>query len=294
MITRRTFVQGAAALSLLAVPGVARAATFALSSDEGLTSQFAGIEKQTGCRLGVSVYDSGSGMRASHRGDERFPMCSTFKFLAAAAVLKQVDEGKASLDETFLVTEDEMLEYAPVTEKQIGEKMTLGALCDAIVTWSDNPAANLVLKRLGGPQAVTEFAQSLGDDKTRLDRYELALNNVPPGDKRDTTTPNAMVHTLDSLVRGDALSDGSRRRLIGWLVHNHTGDRRIRAGLPKDWQVGDKTGTGPRGSTNDVGVAWPPNGKPVFIAVYLTDSEAEIEKREAAIAAVAEAVVKAR
>ncbi|XSG82967.1 MAG: class A beta-lactamase [Methyloligella sp. ZOD6] len=294
MITRRHIVQGAAAVSLLALSDSAKATTFALPSEDRLASRFADIEKNIGARLGVAVYDSGTGKRASHRGDERFPMCSTFKFIAAAAVLKQVDEGKASLDETLLVTEDEMLEYAPVTEKHIGEKMTLEALCEAAVTWSDNPAANLILKKLGGPQAITTFARSLGDEKTRLDRYELALNDVPPGDPRDTTTPHAMIHTLDTLVLGDALSDTSRRQLTAWLVSNHTGDNRIRAGVPKNWRVGDKTGTGPRGSTNDVGVAWPPNGKPVVIAVYLTDSEAKLEKRDAAIAAVAKAIASER
>jgi len=290
MITRRQFIQGAGAISLIAIGGGAQAATYALAADGDLASHLAKIEKEVGGRLGVAVFDTATGLRAYHRGDERFPLCSTFKFLAAAAVLKQVDKGEASLDETFLVTEDDMLEHAPVTGEHIGEKLTLETLCEAIVTWSDNPAANLVLKRLGGPEGVTRFARSIGDEKTRLDRYELALNDVPPGDPRDTTTPNAMVHDLDRLVRGDALSDRSRRQLTAWLIGNHTGDNRIRAGLPKDWRVGDKTGTGPRGSTNDVGVAWPPDGKPVFIAVYLTDTKADIEKREAAIANVARAV----
>ncbi len=290
MIDRRQFVLGATAFSLLAISASARAATFALVPDGGLASRFAEIEKETGGRLGVSVFDTRTELRAAHRGDERFPLCSTFKLLAAAAVLKQVDEGKASLDETFLIRKQDMLEHAPVTEKHIGERMTLASLCEAIVTWSDNPAANLVLKHLGGPEAVTAFARSIGDEKTRLDRYELALNDVPPGDERDTTTPNAMVHDLDRLVRGDALSDRSRRQLTAWLIGNETGDNRIRAGVPKDWRVGDKTGTGPRGSTNDVGVAWPPDGKPVFIAVYLTDTDADIKVREAAIASVARAV----
>ncbi|ODA66637.1 Beta-lactamase OXY-2 precursor [Methyloligella halotolerans] len=294
MITRRLFVQGAAAFSVFALSGSLRAAPFTLPADDELAKRFAELESSTDGRLGVAVFDSGSAKRSSYRGDERFPMCSTFKYLAAGAVLKRVDEGKASLDEKIPITKADMLEYAPVTEKHIGEEMSLEALCEAIVTWSDNPAANLVLKRLGGPEAVTEFARSLGDEVTRLDRYELALNDVPPGDTRDTTSPRAMANNLDRLVRTDALSDASRRQLIAWLVDNHTGDNRIRAGLPKDWKVGDKTGTGPRGSTNDVGVAWPPDGKPVFIAVYLTDTEMPIAKREAVLASVARTVAETR
>jgi len=161
------------------------------------------------------------------------------------------------------------------------------------MTYSDNTAANLILASLGGPKAVTTFARTLGDETTRLDRNEPTLNEAIPGDPRDTTTPGAMVKDMQALLIGRALSETSKGLLMQWLIGNETGNTRLRAGLPEGWKAGDKTGTGERGSTNDVAIVWPPGRKPILVAVYLTETAASADKRNAAVADVGRAVVKA-
>jgi beta-lactamase class A len=266
----------------------ARAATDALG---GLREDLAALEGQSGGRLGVAVLHTGSGGFVGHRADERFPMCSTFKLLAAAAVLKRVDEGKEKLDRRVNFTTSDIVVYSPVTKERVGgEGMTVGELCAAAMTVSDNTAGNLILASLGGPQALNDYARSLGDTVTRLDRIEPDLNEALPDDPRDTTTPAAMLKNIQALILGDALSGRSKQQLISWLVGNKTGDTRVRAGLPAGWRVGDKTGSGERGTTNDVGVAWPPQSAPVLMAVYLTGATANAEARNRTVAAVGSAV----
>ena len=235
--------------------------------------------------------DTGSGNLIVHRGDERFPMCSTFKLLASAAVLKRVDQGQEKLDRRVVFSAKDIVANSPTTEKHVGgDGMTLAEICEAAMTLSDNTAGNLMLKSLGGPQGITEFARSLGDTMTRLDRFETELNEALPGDPRDTTTPRSMMSNLQKLVFGDVLSAASKDQLTKWLLANKTGDTRLRAGLPAGWRVGDKTGSGERGTTNDIGVVWAPNRTPVVIAVYLTGTSASAEKRNATLAAVGRAL----
>ena len=249
------------------------------------------IEVSVAGRLGVAVLDTATGELAGHRLDERFPMCSTFKFLAAAAVLARVDAGQERLDRRLVVTRDSLLEWAPVTSKHVGGAgMTLAALCEAAITVSDNTAANLLLDSLGGPPGVTAFARRVGDDVTRLDRTEPALNEAIPGDPRDTSTPRAMARTLRTVMLGDALSQAGRAQLVAWMTANATGAKRLRAGVPFDWRVADKTGTGRLGTTNDVGVLWPPRRAPLVVVSYLTDCKAPGDAREAALASVARSV----
>jgi beta-lactamase class A len=249
------------------------------------------IETEIGGRLGVAVLDTHTGAEAGHRPDERFPMCSTFKLLATAAVLSRVDAGQDRLDRRIRFEAADIVTNSPVTKEHVGgDGMALAELCEATMTWSDNTAANLLLRTLGGPSGITAYARALGDQSTRLDRIEPELNEALPGDPRDTTTPAAMLANLRTLVLGDKLSPGSRAQFTGWLLGNKTGDARLRAGLPKDWRVGDKTGTGERGTANDVGVAWPPGRAPVVISVYLTGSEAPADQRNAAHAAVGQAI----
>ncbi|MGA0611263.1 class A beta-lactamase [Caldimonas sp. KR1-144] len=253
---------------------------------------WAAIERRAEARLGVAVLDTATGALDGHRLDERFAMCSTFKWLAAALVLRRVDQGQERLDRRVRVQRSDLLSYSPVTEKRVGGAgMTVAELCEAAVAASDNAAANLLLASFGGPAALTRFARTLGDDKTRLDRIEPALNESRPGDERDTTTPRAMAHSLRTAALGDALSGASRAQLVRWLQATVTGTERLRAGLPDDWRIGHKTGTGERGSTNDVAVLWPPRRAPIVVAAYLTDSEAPFARREAALAAVARSVV---
>jgi beta-lactamase class A len=264
------------------------AATDALA---GLREDFAALEGESGGRLGVAVLHTGSGGFVGHRADERFPMCSTFKLLAAAAVLRRVDEGKEKLDRRVKFATSDLVVNSPITKERAGgEGMSVAELCAAAMNVSDNTAGNLILASLGGPQALNDYARSLGDTVTRLDRIEPDLNEALPDDPRDTTAPAAMLKNIQALVLGRALSENSKEQLIAWLVGNKTGDARLRARLPASWRVGDKTGSGEHGTTNDVGVAWPPQSAPVLIAVYLTGTAANGEARNRTIAAVGSAI----
>jgi beta-lactamase class A len=245
------------------------------------------IEAESGGRLGVCILDTASGRRIVHRAAERFPMCSTFKLLAAAMVLKRVDDGQERLDRSIAIERAAILAHSPLTEPNVGGTMTMGALCEATVTQSDNAAANLMLASFGGPAALTAYVRVLGDRTTRLDRNEPSLNEALAGDSRDTTTPAAMLKSMQTLVLGDALKPASRAQLREWLVANQTGGQKIRAGLPAGWQVGDKTGGGAFGTNNDVAIVWPPGRPPVLVTAYLTQTKAPLAQRDAALAAVA-------
>jgi beta-lactamase class A len=254
-------------------------------------NQIAAIEARLGGRIGVAALDTGSGRRLGYRADERFPMCSTFKFLAAAAVLKRVDEKQDQLDRFVSYDAKDILEYAPVTKAHLKEGgMTLGALCEAAIEQSDNTAGNLLLDAISGPAGVTNFARSLGDQVTRLDRKEPELNSAIPGDDRDTTTPGSMLADMTRILTGDVLSRSSRSQLEDWLRGNTTGAAMIRPGVPTNWIVGDKTGRGANGATNDIAIMRPPDRAPVLLAIYSVGSTATANDRAAAIAEVARIV----
>lgn len=296
MITRRSLCASGAGLALFgsalcAATGFARAAPgWAAELDAALLR----IEAESGGRLGVALLDTLSGTSAGHRADERFPLCSTFKVLAAAAVLARVDAGREQLSRRIRFEAADVVVYSLFTKDRVGgDGVTLDELCEAAITLSDNTAGNLLLRQIGGPSGLTGYARELGDTLTRLDRIEPDLNEAAPGDARDTTTPAAMLGNLHALLLGPALSASSRDRLVAWLKGNKTGDARLRAGLPKDWRVGDKTGSGNQGTTNDIGVAWPPERKPVLIAAYLTGTGASVEQRNAALADIGRAVAAA-
>jgi beta-lactamase class A len=242
------------------------------------------------CWLGVALIDTATGQQAGHRMAARFPMCSTFKVLAASAILKRVDEGKEKLERRVVYQKSDLVTYSPTTEKHVGGGMTLAEICEAAITLSDNTAGNLMLANIGGPAGLTAFARSIGDPVTRLDRIETELNEATPGDPRDTTTPEAMAKNLRALMLGNVLSAGSRHQLTAWLVGNKTGDARLRAGLP-GWRIGDKTGSGEHGTANDVAVLWPPGRAPMVVTVYLTNTSASAERRNAAIAEVGRAIM---
>jgi len=230
------------------------------------------IQARIGGRLGVCVIDTGSPRRWQFHADERFAMCSTFKLLLAACVLAQADAGKLDLARRLTYSKEELLPTSPVTTQHLAEGLSIRDLGKASVEVSDNAAANLLLNLVAGPAGLTAFLRSQGDNVTRLDRTETQLNTNLPGDLRDTTTAAAMATTVAKLLTGDALGTGSRDQLIAWLKNSSTGVRRMRAGLPPDWIAGDKTGTGARGSVNDVMIAFPPGRKPLVAAVYLSDS----------------------
>jgi beta-lactamase class A len=242
----------------------------------------------------VAALDTGTGQHIEYKPNERFPMCSTFKVLAAAAVLKLVDEGEEHLDRMVPYGKEDILEYAPVTQEHLEQGgMTLANLCAAAVEQSDNTAGNLLLGTIGGPVGLTSFLRALGDETTRLDRMEPDLNTAIPGDERDTTTPAAMRDDLVRLLTGDVLSPASRSQLETWLAGNKTGAQMIRAGVPTSWRVGDKTGRGANGATNDVAVLRPPNKPPIFLAIYSVGSTTAANDRTATVAEVARVVAAA-
>jgi beta-lactamase class A len=277
--TRRTFCRTLLAAPLVLPPRGARAEA---------EPDLAAIEHRLGARLGVAA---GTMERAliAYRADERFPLCSTFKVLAAAAVLARVDAGTERLERTVTYGADDLLSYAPVTRKALEAgcgtgRMSVADLCAAAIAWSDNTAANLLLPDLGGPAGLTAWLRSIGDPVTRLDRNEPTLNTALPGDPRDTTTPAAMRATLARILLSPVLSPAARDQLAAWMIACQTGRKRLRAGLPTDWTIGDKTGTGDNGSVNDVAFLRPPGRAPVTVAVYVTGSAAPAEAYEAAYA----------
>jgi beta-lactamase class A len=275
MQTRRNVLAGIAMLA--SVPLVDRGRA---EERNELALQLAELEKKSGGRLGVSIFDTASGRSTSHRGDERFPMCSTFKLLAVAALLREVEQGRQRLDRRIRFEPADVVVNSLITKDRTGgDGMSLSEICEAAMTYSDNTAGNLILANIGGPQGLTSFARHIGDSITRLDRIEPELNEAQPGDLRDTTTPSAMIGNVKALVLGKVLSNPSKSLVEKWLVGNRTGDKRLRAGLPADWRCGDKTGSGERGTTNDIGLIWPPNRKPVIVSILLTGTEAAGEQR---------------
>ncbi|MBX4908229.1 MULTISPECIES: class A beta-lactamase [Rhizobium] len=275
-LTRRTLIGSVLCLPALSLSTLARAANAQETAGEGddnIEHRLAALEKRTGGRLGVSVLDTQTSISFGYRGSEAFPMCSTFKALAAGFVLARADKGQESLERRVTYGSDKLVDYSPVSEKHAGaDGMTLAELCEAAVTVSDNTAGNLLLESFGGPPALTDWLRSIGDGTTRLDRTEPTLNEGRKGDPRDTTAPDAMLDTLGNLTLGSVLTGASCDKLIAWLVASTTGKERLRAGLPADWKVGDKTGTGQNGSLGDIAVIWPPDRGPIVAAVYIAEA----------------------
>lgn len=288
MIDRRELMKAATGLAGLGLFG----SSAALAAD-ALADMCARLEAGSGGRLGVGVLDTASGRMIGHRLDERFPMCSTFKVLAAGLVLARVDRKQENLDRRVSYAKSDLVTYSPATEKHVEDGMTIAELCEAAITLSDNTAANLLLASFGGPAGFTAFVRSLGDETTRLDRIETELNQALPGDPRDTTSPRAMAQDLRGLTLGDTLSATSRAQLIAWLRANTTGGTRLRAGVPPGWTVGDKTGTGGRGTANDIAVLWPPQRAPLIVTVYLTGATVVRDQQNKIIADVGAAVADA-
>jgi len=250
-------------------------------------ARIAAIEKDLGGRLGVAILDTGDGRRLEYHAVDRFPMCSTFKFLAAAAVLRRVDENQEQLERKISYGPGDLQAWAPVTKQHLQEgNITLDALCAAAVEYSDNTAANILLQTIGGPDGLTQYVRSLGDSITRLDRNEPTLNTALEGDERDTTNPVSMLNDLQALLLDEKLSVSARQRLETWLRECKTGDKRLRAGLPSTWNIGDKTGTGDNGAAGDVAIARPPNRAPLLIVAYTVGSTATKEKINGAFAAI--------
>jgi beta-lactamase class A len=231
----------------------------------------AGLEQANNALIGLFAVNLDSDRTVAHRAQDSFAMCSTFKAYAAARVLQMAERGELTLDRKVFVDPADMIANSPRTEPRAGGEMTLDELCQAAVQVSDNAAANLLLKTIGGPPAITAFARSIGDDRTRLDRWELELNSAVPGDPRDTSTPEALGGGYRSLLVGDALASPQRQQLEDWMRANQTSS--MRAGFPPGWTSADKTGSGDYGSTNDVGIVYGPQGQRLLLAM-MTRSQA--------------------
>lgn len=256
-----------------------------------LADPLAELEYHSGGRLGVAVKDVERGETAGYRADERFPLCSTGKVPAVAAILARHDSEGGWLERPIPIAATDLVAWSPVVERRVGAAMSVAELCDAALTQSDNAAMNLLLRLLGGPGVVTQYLRGLGDGETRLDRFEPELNEAAIGDLRDTTPPAAMLATLERLMLGDALSAASRGRLVEWMAANQTGDQRLRAGLPRGSWAAEKTGSGERGTTNDVGAFRLAGRGVILITVYLTDTTLPAKRRNLVIADTARTVV---
>lgn len=274
-------------------PFVAAGTSWATDGADSTSAQpqFVELERALNGRLGVFALNTADGARLGYRAEERFPVCSTFKVLVAAGILERSTQIAGLMQQRINYLPSDLVTHSPVTEKHLVTGMTVAELCDAVMRYSDNTATNLLMKILGGPAGVTDFARSIGDREFRLDRWEANLGTAIPGDPRDTSTPEAMGRSLQRLVLEDALGVRQRKQLQVWLRSNTTGANCIRAGVPSDWQVGDKTGAGAYGTRNDVAVLWPPHRPPVILTVYSTQHEKDAKWREDIIASAARIVV---
>ena len=253
MIARRAFVVGSALVSAFGCNSAPAAPVI-----ESAQKRIADIESEIGGRIGVCALATGNDGRIVHRAEERFAMCSTFKWMLVAAIGARVTRGFIELDDS------------------------VAAQCDAVIIESDNVAASALLKRAGGPSGLTAWLRTTGDDVTRIDRDEPALNENAPGDPRDTTTPDAMVQSMKRILLGDLIEERFRTRITDDMKKCETGKKRLRAGFPKDWTVGDKTGTGERGAVNDVAIIWRKYHSPILVACFTTEVKADLDATELA------------
>ena len=258
-----------------------------------IQEKLAKLEASSGGRIGIYAMNMANNKLIQYRADERFPFCSTSKLMVVAAILNKSESDSTLLQKRIKYSKEyvDKSGYAPITKQHISNGMTIAELCAAAIDYSDNVAMNLLIKNAGGIAAVNKYARSINDNKFNLSRLEPELNTAIPNDVRDTTTPAAMGNSLQRLVLGDALQSSQREKLITWLKNNTTGDARIRAGVPKGWIVADKTGTGDHGTSNDIGVIWSPNGSPIVLVIYTTQSKNDATSRDKLIASATRIVI---
>lgn len=285
-LTRRTVLRAGLAVPLAASAGLFATGSAGASTDPAVRE----LERTHDVTLGVSATNLATGARLAHRAGDRFPILSVFKSIAAAAVLRDLDE--ARLDHRVWFPPADILANSPITAEHVGTGITVAELCDAAIRYSDNAAGNLLLREIGGPRGLTAFARSIGDGATRLDRWELELNSAEPGDEQDTSTPAALARTFAGLLVGDLLRPADRRRLRNWMLANTTSGPRFRDALPDGWRLADKTGAGDYGTNNDAGVAWNPAGEPIVIVAMSRRTERDAVRVDAALADVARLVVR--
>ncbi len=249
------------------------------------------IEKETAGRIGVAMVDQASERSWHFNAQQRFPLNSTFKSFACAALLSKEESGEFNLTSTKTIAQQDLVTWSPVTKKHIGKALSYDRLCEAAITLSDNTAANAILEALGGPSGFTQFMRSIGDKATRIDRMEPDLNEGLPGDVRDTTTPIAAIQSLESLLLGSVLKSQSRQRLMQWMIDDKVADSLVRSVLPEGWKIADKSGAGGHGSRGIIAILWPQPDKPVFLAIYLTETNLPFKARNATIAKISKVLI---
>lgn len=286
---RRSFLwTSSCVLAGLTTLSAAKAAGFPKEAD--LQAAVIAAEKASGGRLGVALLDTANGAQFAYRGDERFPMMSTFKLPLTAIVLQRAERQEVDLAQRLSITKNVPVGWSPFTRKRVGTEATVLELCQAAVSLSDNGAANLLLPLIGGPAGFTKAVRSSGDSVTRLDDREGWMLDDASGDPRDTTSPRAMADLVRRILFSDVLKPAGRKQLEDWLVASETGPNRLRAGIPASWRIGHKTGTGNHGTANDVAVLWPPGKSPLIAACYLTQAKGDDAKRDAVLADIGRAI----
>lgn len=253
------------------------------------------LEGKLSARIGVAVLEVKTGEQWNYQGDERFPLTSTFKTLACAKLLQDAERQRLKLTDSVTVKQSDLVTYSPVLETQIGQPVTLHAACAAAMQTSDNTAANIVLHAVGGPAEITRFMRALGDPVTRLDRREPELNQGLPGDERDTTTPNAIARSLNTLLFGSALAPASQQQLQHWMAQNQVTGNLLRSVLPAGWAIADRSGAGGFGARSITAVVWPNSAaapSPLIISIYIADTDASMEARNQAIVTLGQAIFK--
>lgn len=280
---RLTLIQVAIIIGFFSMPLLADTSPIKPNT---LQEKLAKLEVDADGRIGVLATNTANNSQLAYRAEERFSMNSTAKLMVVAAILKLSVAKDYSLQQKITYQKKDLVEYSPVTKQHLNGGMTIAELCAATIMQSDNTAMNLLTRKLGGPHAVTNFARSIGDNTFRLDRFEPEMNWRELNDLRDTSTPAAMETSLRQLVLGDVLLESQRKQLQTWLINNTTGDARIRAGLPKGWIVGDKTGSGDYGATNDIAVIWPPKCAPIVLTIYFNQNKKDAPPRDDVVASV--------
>ena len=241
------------------------------------------LEKKFDGRIGVYAINTNNNQIIAYHADERFPIQSTLKLIGVSALLKQSNKDKELLQEKIYYTKKDLIFWHPVTGKYVATGMTLEALSKAAMSYSDNTAMNLIMKKLGGPKFITDFAYSIGNKTFNIEHYEGDLNSNPK-DKQDTSTPKDMAISLQELTLGDMLAQPQRTQLVTWMRNNTTGYKRIRAGVPIGWVVADKTGSGNYGIANDIGIMWSPVCKPIVLAIYTVQNKQNAKNRDDIVA----------
>lgn len=262
-IARRSLLIGGLGLAGAGALGASARAT-GPSSPNARHARIAALEEKHGTTIGFRAVNLRTGKGMRHRDNLRLALCSTFKPFAVAALLR--DHDSDVLATPVPVRAEDSVANSPIFDTRIGGTMTYAEFCDAALRYSDNASANMILRRIGGPSAVTRFARSIGDRHTRLDRWETELNSSLPHDLRDTSTAAALATSYTKLLLGNALADDDRDRLLGWMLRNQTAGKVFGAGIPDGWPLADKTGGGDYGSRNEVGITWTPDGSPIVMA----------------------------